>query len=172
MTTPNQNPPAGDASGPFSQNFKHSPATARVPDKVAHGTFSTGALVQTLASEFIIDFIQGLTRPASVAARVVVSHHTMQQMLSALQENLGLYTQKFGPPPALPKPPQPQRQPSIQEIYDELKLADTMMSGTYANSVMIGHTPSEFVMDFITTFYPKAAVSSRIYMSAAQLPRL
>src|ERR1041385_4738912 len=73
----------GDPSGPYTQNFKHNPVSARVPDAVAHGTFSTGALVQTLPSEFIIDFLQGLTRPAQVAARVVVSPLTMQQMLAA-----------------------------------------------------------------------------------------
>jgi hypothetical protein len=34
-----------------------------------------------------------------------------------------------------------------------------MLSGSYANSVLIGHSPSEFFFDFITGFYPNPAVS-------------
>ena len=45
------------------------------------------------------------------------------------------------------------------------------MSGCYANAVMIAHTPSEFCFDFITNFYPRSAVSSRVYLSAPQVPR-
>jgi hypothetical protein len=38
--------------------------------------------------------------------------------------------------------------------------------------VLIGHSPSEFLLDFITGFYPTAAVSNRIYLSAQQVPRV
>lgn len=82
-----------------------------------------------------------------------------------------MFSEKFGTPAALPKPPQPQ-QKSVEEIYSELKLADDLLSGVYANGVMIGHSPAEFVLDFITNFYPKAAVSARVYLSAQQVPRL
>ena len=64
------------------------------------------------------------------------------------------------------------RKVTIQEIYDDLKIPDELLSGTYANGVMIGHTPSEFAFDFFTNFFPHSAVSSRIYLSAAQAPRL
>ena len=47
-----------------------------------------------------------------------------------------------------------------------------MLSGAYANAVMIGHTQWEFWFDFITTFYPRSAVSSRVFMAAPQVPRL
>ena len=47
-----------------------------------------------------------------------------------------------------------------------------MLSGVYANAVMIGHTPSEFWFDFITNFYPRSAVASRVYLSAQQVPAL
>jgi len=46
------------------------------------------------------------------------------------------------------------------------------MSGAYSNNVMIGHSASEFFFDFITSFYPTAAVSARVFVSAPQLPRL
>lgn len=156
---------------PFSQNFQHNPVAARVPENIAGGVFSTGALVQTLASEFIIDFVQNLSRPASVVARVVVSPAALTQMTKTVEQNLSLYTQKFGEPPPLPKPQNP-RQPTIQEIYDELKLPDELMGGCYSNTLMVGHSASEFVLDFITNFYPKAAVGSRVFLSAPQIPRL
>jgi hypothetical protein len=62
-------------------------------------------------------------------------------------------------------------QNSVQDLYDQLKMADEMLSGAYANAVMIGHTASEFSFDFITTFFPRSAVSSRVYMSAGNVPR-
>jgi len=46
------------------------------------------------------------------------------------------------------------------------------MSGNYANAVMVGHSASEFFFDFITNFYPTSAVSSRVFLSAPQMPRL
>src|SRR5690606_25961435 len=43
-------------------------------------------------------------------------------------------------------------QNSVQDLYDQLKMQDEMLSGSYANAVMIGHTATEFSFDFITTF--------------------
>lgn len=54
------------------------------------------------------------------------------------------------------------RQASVQEIYDDLKVRDEILSGAYANAVMIGHGPHEFGSDFITNFYPHSAVSARV----------
>lgn len=161
----------GNAPGTYSLQFKHNPVAARVPEGKASGVFSTGALVQNLNNEYVIDFIQGLARPAQIVARVVMSPQAMQQFIGAVQENLRMFSDKFGPPQPLPKPVNP-RQPNIEEIYSELKLPDDLLSGAYANGVMIGHSPSEFVLDFLTNFYPKSAVSCRVYLSAQQVPRL
>lgn len=68
----------------------------------------------------------------------------------------------------LPPPNQPRRL-SPQEIYDELKLRDDVLSGSYANAVMIGHGPYEFSFDFITNFYPQSAVSSRVFVASGQV---
>lgn len=81
-----------------------------------------------------------------------------------------------GAPPAAPQSPaNPESmalsQNSVQDLYDQLKMSDEMLSGSYANAVMIGHTASEFSFDFITTFFPRSAVSSRVYMSAGNVPR-
>lgn len=62
-------------------------------------------------------------------------------------------------------------QNSVQDLYDQLKMSDEMLSGVYANAVMIGHTATEFSFDFITTFFPRSAVSARVYLSAGNVPR-
>jgi hypothetical protein len=253
---------------------------ARVPDHVADGAFSTGAIVVTGPNEFIIDFLQTIGRPHRVASRVIIPHAVMPQFIEALAKNLGLYRDRFGdpplppgslgpataigatgvpqatsqpasqppssdqpagqadqgqpgqsgppghsspggaaaalgstdvmpgaaanpavsPPPSVagvtevplaghPAPPHqgqtqqrgqahtgggpPQvRRPTPQEIYDDLKIPDTVLSGAYANGVMIGHGASEFGLDFLTSFYPQSAVSARVFMAAGQIPRL
>lgn len=148
---------------------------ARVPDHVAGGCFSTGAIVMTGPSEFIVDFLQTVGRPHRVAVRVVIPHAVMPQFVDALQKNLELYKGRFGDPvmpTPTPNPNAEQRRPSPQEIYDDLKLPDEVLSGTYANGVMIGHGATEFGLDFLTSFFPQSAVSARVFLAAGQVPRL
>ncbi len=146
---------------------------ARVPDKVAEGCFSTGAIVMTGPNEFIVDFLQTIGRPHRIAARVVIPHPVMPQFIDALNTNLNLYRDRFGDPHVPPQPPKPDaRRPSPQEIYDDLKLPDEALSGVYANGVMIGHGATEFGLDFLTSFFPQSAVSARVFVSAGQIPRL
>jgi len=158
--------------GQHSEQVRVQHVSARVPDNVSRGAFSTGAIVMTGANEFIVDFIQNLGTPAYVASRIVMPHASMSQFIEALRKNLDIYKQRFGEPPALPKNPTPAKQPTAQEIYDELKLSDDLLSGAYANGVMIGHTPSEFKFDFLTNLFPTSAVSARVFLSAPQVPRL
>ena len=240
------------------------PMRARVPDHVAAGQISTGVIVVTGATEFILDFVRNLPRPNIIVARVVLPHQVMPQFIEALSTNIGLYRQRFTDlntspsgstavqsfseqnpvpfPPAsaaaspggspaesgspieaakprpsdtptaslfgnpidihagasvpkdsginkgesgqnvgqssdsesLPPPPKPSitRHPSPQEVYDELKLKDELLSGSYSNAVMIGHGPHEFSFDFITNFYPQSAVSCRVFMAAGHVGRL
>ncbi len=251
---------------------------ARVPDHVARGVFSTGVIVMTAPTEFVIDFIQNLGRPHQVVARVVMPHPVLPQFVDALLKNIELYRGRYGnlpqpnmsgmiitsasgtvpapnSPPPPPTPPQSPKQPSqpsfgqvepgatsgdlglsgqgggaagaggqgptgtvhdqgfgpidvspghsvpsgmpsagqgagpgflppeqvppqnlrrasAQEIYDDLKLRDEILSGSYANAVMIGHGPHEFSFDFITNFYPHSAVSARVFLAAGQVARL
>jgi len=155
----------------YSQKFQHPSLSARVPERIARGVFSTGVIVQDGPDEFCIDFLQAMAQPRQVGARVVLSPNVFNQFIAVLRDNLAKYEQSFGPPPVLPRP-NLQRRPTIQEIYDELKLSDDLLSGVYANAVMVGHSPSDFHLDFITRFYPTAAVGCRIYMAAPQIPRL
>jgi len=194
---------------------------ARVPDHVASGEISTGVIVVTGATEFVLDFVRNLPRPSSIVARVVLPHGVMPQFIDALAKNIELFRQRYGelpgslpvpPPQANPastqpfepiasipasnpasnqqpptaSPPGPQAQQTQhpqhtqqlpkrqnpQDIYDELKIKDEILSGTYANAVMIGHGPYEFSFDFITNFYPQSAVSCRVYLASGHIARL
>ena len=173
----NDNEPEDDNSNIQSQEIQHSQVGALVPDKVARGVFSTGAVVLNGHHEFIIDFLLRMTKPHQVAARVVIPLPVVPRMIHALNENIENYKKRFGEPKlpegAQPKPDQPkQPQVNAQELYEQLKWGQTDMCGTYANAVMIGHTPTEFSFDFITTFFPRSVVSSRVFLSAPNVPRL
>lgn len=166
-----QRPANSDA--PQTQEIRHSQVSAIVPERVARGVFSTGAVVLQGAHEFIIDFLLRMTQPQQVAARIVLPPAVVARFIAALTENLRNYESKFGPPPTpnVPRPPNVS-QTSAQELYEQLKLSDEVVSGTYANAVMIGHSATEFSFDFITTFFPRSAVSCRVYLAAPNVPRL
>lgn len=66
----------------------------------------------------------------------------------------------------------PPMAPAIDQIYDDLRLPDNMLSGRYANAVLIRHSGTEFCFDFITNIYPRSAVSNRVYMAAANVHSL
>ncbi len=173
---PNENPengpvPAGDG-GQFTQRVKHQQISARVPEDIAKGVFASAALVLNGPHEFIVDFIQTVARPHQVVSRVILPISIMPSMLNAMKQNLDNYQKRFGPPPELPKPSPGTKPPTIEEIYDQLKLPDETSHGSYCNTVMITHSPSEFCFDFITSFYPRSTVAQRVYMSTPQVLRL
>jgi hypothetical protein len=95
----------------------------------------------------------------------------MGRLIVALEANLRSYERQFG----VPRSPAPQstetQQPTPEELYEQLKLPDDVLSGSYANAVMIGHSANEFCFDFITTFFPRSAVSCRVFLTAANVPR-
>jgi hypothetical protein len=64
------------------------------------------------------------------------------------------------------------QQAPIADIYDNLKLPDDMLGGVYANMASISHTGSEFCFDFIAQFFPRSAVTARVYMAAPRVPEL
>ncbi len=64
----------------------------------------------------------------------------------------------------------PPAAPSIDEIYDELKIPESVSIGRYANAVMVRHSGTEFCFDFIANFYPRSVVTSRVYMAAPHVP--
>lgn len=238
---------------------------ARVTDQVARGEISTGVIVVTGGTEFVLDFVRNIPRPNAIVARVVLPHMVMPQFIEALSTNIELYRQRYGDLPGAPQPmsssnveshvvqvgsnlpvptgpspvvppaggassggampgnlapnalpnpaagageqgggPAPEsgehtaagssqgvsqggaqgasqggpgvgqapKRQNPQDIYDELKIRDEILCGTYANAVMIGHGPYEFSFDFITNFYPQSAVSCRVFLAAGHIWRL
>jgi hypothetical protein len=169
MSEPVSGQPSDDPAQP--QRISHAHTSARVPERVARGIVATGFLAYFGPNEFVIDFLQLIARPAFLAARVVLSPVVAEQFLVVLRENLARYSSQFGAPPVFPKS-QGDRPRTPQEVYDDLKIPDDVLSGVYANTVMVGHTPAEFGLDFITSFLPHAAVSARIYIAAPRVPML
>ncbi|MSR30776.1 MAG: DUF3467 domain-containing protein [Gemmataceae bacterium] len=151
-----------------TQEVRYSQSSARVPEKVVSGVFSSGALLLNGPHEFILDFLQRLVQPHRLASRVVMSPPSFASFINALDENLSMYAGKFGPLPPMPPPPPGAVPLPIDELYAQIKTNDDLLGGVYANAVMISHNPAEFAFDFIATFYPRSVVVSRIYMSAAQ----
>jgi hypothetical protein len=139
---------------------------------VGRGVFSTGMVVITTQTEFVLDFVLRMGRPHQVAARVVVPHAVMPRFIEALHQAIDNFKANIGPLPTVPKPPDPPRKPTIHEIYDDLRLPDPVLSGAYANAVMIGHSASEFSFDFVTNFFPQSAVSCRVFVAAGQAARI
>lgn len=171
------NPPPPEepsADQPQSQEVRHSQVGALVPAHVARGIFSTGAVVLQGQHEFIVDFLLRMQQPQQVAARIVMPPQVVAQFIQALAENIKKHEDRFGPIllPSQPVTPPDAPKQSAQDLYDQLKLPEEEMSGQYANAVMIGHTASEFSLDFITTFFPRSAVSSRVFVAAPNAKRL
>ena len=166
-----------DPSNAKSQEVRHNQVSAIVPEPVARGVFSTGAVVLQGQYEFILDFLLRMASPQQVACRVILPPMVVPRLIAALNENIEKYNARYGeitiPAPInAPQQDKPQQQSSAQELYEQLKLQDDVVSGTYSNAVMIGHTGTEFSLDFITTFFPRSAVAARVFLSAPNVPRL
>lgn len=153
------------------QQVKMGGVTARVPESVSGGLFSTGAIIMMGQHCFVLDFVQQFGSPPQLVARMVMPQAVLGQLVGALEQNLQMYSQNYGDPPALPKKPN-QPKPSVQEIYNNMKLSDDVHSGTFAEAVMIRHSPADFCFDFITRFFPQATVSRRVFVSAPNIPPL
>lgn len=183
-------PGPGDAAGAgdqqqdeegFTQRVRNQQVSARVPESIGRGTFASTALVITGNHEFIVDFLQSVTRPQQVAARVILPASILASTIRALEQNIDNYTNRFGEIPELPtrqdiseeqRQQQKKSPPSVEEIYEQLKIPEDVATGAYANTVMITHGPTEFCFDFIASFYPRSTVTNRIYMAAPQVPRI
>jgi len=251
---------------------------ARIPEHIARGEISTGVIVVTGGTEYVLDFVRNLPRPNAIVARVILPHLVMPQFIDALAANIELFRNRYGELPGAPSaaviaqpfqngtfqsgtgsassptpatspladintvdgwpgadatsnpnananlnanpnlnsnqapppnsaasvgngsavdslgsgasgpaggnPPNqlgnavgsgnasPLKRQNPQEVYDDLKIRDEILSGAYANAVMIGHGPYEFSFDFITNFYPQSAVSCRVYLASGHIHRL
>ena len=175
MSTPSHPENEGKKPDPgtYVQEFQHGNVGARVPEKLAKGVFSTGVLVLQGASEFVLDFVLRMNQPHQVVARVVMPNHLVPQFIEALKTNLENYRKTFGSmPPPLPQGPPPAKPPTIEEIYQDLKISEDVMVGAYTNAVMVVHSATDFCIEFIAQFYPKSIITARVFLSAPQVPVL
>ncbi len=74
------------------------------------------------------------------------------------------------PSPSMESMKSPNAQPSIDDIYDDLKIPEAISIGRYANAVMVRHSGTEYCFDFIANFYPRSCVTSRVYMAIPHVP--
>lgn len=181
---------------PIHGRVQHQQVSARVPQSVGRGEFSNGAVILRGAHETVIDFSLRLGEQQRICSRVVLTHAVAGDFARALEENLTHYAARFGGPPGIPQmtppptaapdaPHEPAAvhnesnpgnggpaNPGIEQIYDELKLDESVMVGQYANAVLIRHSATEFCFDFIANVYPRSVVTARVFVPAPHVPRL
>lgn len=68
----------------------------------------------------------------------------------------------------------PDQPKNMQKGQIEIELPEEEASGTYSNLVMISHSPSEFILDFISVMpgAPKAKVVKRMVLTPDHAKRL
>jgi hypothetical protein len=165
---PTPTPGTGAAGGQQQVQGHH--VGARVPERIGRGVFATGMIVMTGQAEFVLDFLLRMNRPHYLVARLVVAPVVLPGFITAIRDNLAKYTARFGPPPHVPRPDPSTPRPNIQDIYDDLKVPDEVLAGSYANAVLISHSATEFCFDFLTNFFPHSAVSCRVFVAAGNVP--
>jgi hypothetical protein len=104
----------GQRPEPYTHDFKHTPISARVPEKIGRGAFANAVMILQASDEFILDFLSTMSQPQQVVSRVVLTSTTFGQFIAALRTNVAKYEQQFGPltarvppSPAAPTPPTP-----------------------------------------------------------------
>ena len=63
-----------------------------------------------------------------------------------------------------------QQEPNQQQL--QVKMSDEVLKGVYANMVQVGHTPEEFILDFMNLFPPAGVVSARVIVSPGHIKRI
>jgi hypothetical protein len=58
---------------------------------------------------------------------------------------------------------------NVDEVYQDLKMSEEVMHGVYANALLVVFNAADFCLDFIVNLYPRAVVTARVFMSAAQV---
>ena len=63
-----------------------------------------------------------------------------------------------------------QPQDSGQQL--QVKMTDDILTGVYANMVQVGHTPEEFILDFMNLFPPAGIVNARVIIAPGHMKRI
>ena len=59
-----------------------------------------------------------------------------------------------------------------QQQQLQVKVTDEVLKGVYANMVQVGHTPEEFILDFMNLFPPTGIITSRVILSPGHMKRI
>ena len=54
----------------------------------------------------------------------------------------------------------------------KVKIADEILTGRYANTLLVAHTAEEFVLDFILSLPPQAVCNARVILHPGHLKRV
>ena len=54
----------------------------------------------------------------------------------------------------------------------KVKIADEILKGSYANTLLVAHTAEEFVLDFILSLPPQAICNARVVIHPGHLKRV
>ena len=104
------------ADQPRSGSVQANPVAARVSEHASRGVFSTGVVLLTGGSEFIVDFVQNLGSPTSVVARVILQHGAMGRIIDAIERNVEGHEDRYGPIPGeFTSPDLPVQEPAAIE---------------------------------------------------------
>lgn len=81
-----------------TKKAKHVRIQVQIDDDVAQGLYANLALVNHTETEFTIDvlYVQPQQPKAKVRARIISSPQHTKRLLSALQENIRRYEERFG----------------------------------------------------------------------------
>lgn len=54
----------------------------------------------------------------------------------------------------------------------KVKIADEVLKGCYANTLLVSHTAEEFILDFILSLPPQAICNARVILHPGHLKRV
>ena len=80
----------------MAQQQKAQEVKVTIPEQFKAGAYSNLMFVKHTREEFILDFIMVSPPEGAVSARVIMSPGHMKRTISALQENVKKYEDKFG----------------------------------------------------------------------------
>jgi len=61
---------------------------------------------------------------------------------------------------------------SKQQRRISIKFPEKILSGSYANQMVVAHTREEFLLDFVNVFPPEGVVNARVIVTPGNLKRM
>ncbi len=140
----------------------------RIDPLIMPGAYATGLAVIHSQEEFMLDFINGITAPPFVAARIIVTSQQLKRILGVLRENIRLYEKAFGVIPPIAANAS-SKNTNAGDLYAQLHLSDELLGGSYSNAMTSRYTRDIFILDFMTKFPPNTKIVARLLISTQQI---